>query len=502
MKLRLALLLLTLPAPALADEPLQKQVEGVLAQAGPGTRWGMVVTDAQGREIVAIDPEGRYLPASNTKMFTTAAAFWRLPFLDQPDHSAATAAYLVTGKGKLQDVVLVGHGDARLSSSPDCKVDCLAPLADAIAAKVRIVGDVVGDDSALPDERWSPGMSWNNIPTRSGTGVSALTLDDNEEAITVQPGKGNFAALASSGYFRLVNEVEVVPAFAEEVPVSLENTAAAPPTRTANRTSLEPARMPGSRSLRITGTLLENSPPQQVHAGVDDPAERAAWTLAALLEKRGVKVQGKVRVHHAPPPSADVRAAVSEAAEAAALVAGEPLAEAMPAPLGEDLTLINKQSQNLHAELILRRLGLLAGTGSIADGQKVITAMLTEAGLKPHQFFFADGSGMSSYNRVAPRGVATFLRWTAGQPWGDAFRATLPIGGIDGTLAGRFKGTALEGKIMAKTGTLNASHALAGFLTTRSGKILVFAAYANDVPEGIAATRFMDQALVAVAEAN
>lgn len=502
MKLRLALLLLALPLPAQADEALQKQVSGVLAQAGPGTRWGFVVADSEGREIVSIDPEGRYIPASNTKMFTTAAAFWKLTGLDQPDIGAATAVYLLPGKGKAEDVVLIGKGDARLSSAPDCKVDCLAPLADAIARKARVVGDVIGDDSIYPDERWSPGMSWNNIPTRSGTGVSALTLDDNEEAITVSPGKDGAPVLSGSGYFRLASGIEVVPPFDEPAPASVESAAAPLPVRRPNRTSLDPWRMPGSRELRITGKLVEPSPPQVVRAGVDDPAERAAWTLAAMLYKRGVRVTGKVRVHHALPQDADAASAAAEAVNAAVLAVNEPVAEAVPAPLGDDLTLINKQSQNLHAELVLRRLGRLEGSGSIADGQKVVTAMLTEAGLKPHQFFFADGSGMSSYNRIAPRGAVAFLRWTRTQPWGDSFRTTLPVGGVDGTLAGRFKGTSLEGKVMAKTGTLNASHALAGFLTARSGKVLVFAAYANDVPEGVAATRFMDQALVAVAEAN
>ena len=73
---------------------------------------------------------------------------------------------------------LIGRGDARMSAAPDCKVDCLATLADAIAAKTRVVGDVLGDASWFPDQRWSPGMSWNNIQSRYGTGVSALTIDD------------------------------------------------------------------------------------------------------------------------------------------------------------------------------------------------------------------------------------------------------------------------------------------------------------------------------------
>jgi D-alanyl-D-alanine carboxypeptidase/D-alanyl-D-alanine-endopeptidase (penicillin-binding protein 4) len=109
---------------------------------------------------------------------------------------------------------------------------------------------------------------------------------------------------------------------------------------------------------------------------------------------------------------------------------------------------------------------------------------------------------MSSYNRVAPRGVVMFLRWVAAQPWGAAWRATLPIAGVDGTLARRFKGTPLEGKLFAKTGTLNATNGLSGYMIARSGRILTFSAYANDVPEGVVATKAMDAALELVAGEN
>src|ERR1044072_8316650 len=177
----LAFALVATPAAA-QEAPLQQRVEAVLAEAAPGTRFGLVVTDADGKEIVAVNPEQRFIPASNTKMFTTAAAFWTLD-VSAPD---ATGGASVRLEGR--DVVLEGHGDARLSSADDCKVDCLATLADAVAARTKRDYDVIGDDSYYPDERWSPGMSWNNIPTRSGTGISALTLDNNEIWIHATPG--------------------------------------------------------------------------------------------------------------------------------------------------------------------------------------------------------------------------------------------------------------------------------------------------------------------------
>ena len=109
---------------------------------------------------------------------------------------------------------------------------------------------------------------------------------------------------------------------------------------------------------------------------------------------------------------------------------------------------------------------------------------------------------MSSYNRIAPRGTVIFLRWIAAQPWGAAWRETLPVGGVQGTLSRRFLGTSLEGRVFAKTGTLNATNAISGYMIARSGRTLTFSAIANDVPEDAGATRYLDAALVMIAEAN
>jgi D-alanyl-D-alanine carboxypeptidase/D-alanyl-D-alanine-endopeptidase (penicillin-binding protein 4) len=114
----------------------------------------------------------------------------------------------------------------------------------------------------------------------------------------------------------------------------------------------------------------------------------------------------------------------------------------------------------------------------------------------------ADGSGMSPYNRVSPRGVVTMLRWAAGRPWAANFRASLPIGGVDGTLRNRFREGGLKGRVFAKTGSLTAANALSGYLLTARGETLVFSLLASDVPEEVRATAIMDGALELVAAAR
>ena len=147
----------------------------------------------------------------------------------------------------------------------------------------------------------------------------------------------------------------------------------------------------------------------------------------------------------------------------------------------------------------------LEGSGAeyARSGEAVMRQVMTQAGLPETGYFFADGSGMSSYNRITPRAAVGLLTWIARQPWGMAWRGTLPIAGHDGTLQKRFKGTLLEGKLFAKTGSLNASRALSGYLVTRSGRTLVFSVLANDMPDGTddQATAAVDRTLVAIAEA-
>lgn len=468
------LLLASPSVQALADvgqNPLQRTVEAKLAEAGPGVRFGLMVTTTDGRELLAIAPDQRFIPASNTKIFTTAAAFNSLAELEAAGAAVGTRVRLVdAGRGRV-DVVLEGRGDPGLSSAPDCRSNCLAELAGAVAARTRQVRNIVGDARFFPDERWSQGMSWNNIPTSSGTALAALTLDDNELPLRVSPTRdGQPAELVLPGYFDVENLVTTVAGEGSDLTVD---------------------RLPGSLRLRLRGTIGAAAAPRTLKLGVDDPAHFAAWRLKQLLEERQVKVSGTL--------AATYRAA----AEPRAGEEGQALTSLQAEPLRDTLRTVNKVSQNLHAELLLRRLGSLEGNGSAEAGVAAVKAMLERAGVPAATTHLADGSGMSTYNRTTPRAMASLLRWIAGQSWGGAFRDTLPIGGIDGTLARRFPpGSALRGRIFAKTGSLNATNALAGYLLTAKGETLVFAFYANDVPEGVRTTAIMDEALGLIATAR
>jgi D-alanyl-D-alanine carboxypeptidase/D-alanyl-D-alanine-endopeptidase (penicillin-binding protein 4) len=223
---------------------------------------------------------------------------------------------------------------------------------------------------------------------------------------------------------------------------------------------------------------------------VDDPAEFTAAAFKLALRSRGVAVNGAPASRHkflngtgdfATERSQPLKLTRSGLSTVEAPIEGlQVLATHVSVPVAQDLTVTNKVSQNLHAELLLRLLGKVHGTdGSFAEGARVVRQFLINAGIDDSDFFFYDGSGMSPDDRIAPRAFTQLLAYASRQPWGAAWRDTLPVGGVDGTLSRRFKNSPLQNKLWAKTGTLNEVNALSGYLTAASGKTLAFSILVN-----------------------
>ena len=453
-----------------------------------GVHWGLVVTTLDGRELIAINPDDRFLPASNTKIFTVASAFHTLGDMTRPDPAFGTSIRLIPGDdGAPPSLFLVGAGDPVLIDAPDCVRDCLADLANAILLNgVKQVETIIADETLYPREPWPPGWNQDDMVTRSGAPVSALTVNSNDLNLVVTPGAeigapGEIAYREGPDLYDINNHVDTI---ATDSPLE---------------TDIRVERFPDEPDdIRVYGRIKLGAPPVNLAVSVHDTAWAAGMRLKLLLEARGIPVTDGIEARYRPLKLFDEAATAFNSPRP-----GIEIARLLPPPLIDDVTFLMKQSQNLHAELLLRRVGLVKGDGSREAGLKQVDAMLTEIGVPRWSWDFFDGSGMSTYNRVTPRAVTQLLRWTTQQPWSDAFRATLPIGGVDGTIRRRFVGTSLEGRIFAKTGTLMGTNALSGFLTTRSGKTLIFSAYANDRPSSAPpAITALDATLVTIAEMN
>jgi D-alanyl-D-alanine carboxypeptidase/D-alanyl-D-alanine-endopeptidase (penicillin-binding protein 4) len=174
----------------------------------------------------------------------------------------------------------------------------------------------------------------------------------------------------------------------------------------------------------------------------------------------------------------------------------------------EDVVLTNKSSLNLHAELMLRRLGdrfVFTGglDGTFADGARVVRQFLIDAGISGDDFVFYDGSGVSTYDLVTPRATARLLQYAAEQAWFADWKKSLPVGGVDGSLEGRFTKAPLKGRVFAKTGTLGEARALSGYVECASGRMVIFSIMVgNHAPQNNADREVMDKIVAAIAAAN
>jgi D-alanyl-D-alanine carboxypeptidase/D-alanyl-D-alanine-endopeptidase (penicillin-binding protein 4) len=291
---------------------------------------------------------------------------------------------------------------------------------------------------------------------------------------------------------------------------------------TAERTGshVDVERMPGSRVLRVYGSMAVDAQPDVEEVSIDDPALYAAMALKQMLVDGGITVQGPAVVKHQTPVDghgflATVDAPLTSCEEnivhggvcavdclIPTPAQGEVLASHASAPLADDVRLTLKVSQNLHAELLLRRVGRAArcAPDSDAKGAQMRRAFLLHAGLDPGDFVFYDGSGLSGHDLVTPRATAQLMAYAAKQPWFAAWKAALPVGGEDGSLASRFPDPPLKDHVFAKTGTLGESRGLSGYLDAASGRQVIFSIYVDDhSPVGGADRAVMDKIVAAIA---
>jgi serine-type D-Ala-D-Ala carboxypeptidase/endopeptidase (penicillin-binding protein 4) len=448
----------------------RKRVDAILAAPGPDkSLWGVLVTDAAtGQTLYALHPDKLFTPASDAKLFTTALALATLG----PDYRIRTTietSGTLDDSGALHgDLVLVGRGDANLSNrrfpydkkaereGPPEKV--LAELADAAVARgvKRIEGDVIADDSLFQAERFPSGWTVDDMLWSYGAAVSAIAVNGNSFTLEVRPGTREGDPATSS--------VEPASDF-----YTIENTAVT--GARASEEKLAVAREPGSRLVRVSGTIPAGAAPRRMSIAIEQPAEYAAALLARLLEDRGVRIDGRARARHA----AGGTSSSSQPSPPALL------AEHISAPLSEDIRLVNKNSENLNAELLL----LLAahekaGTTTREEAVKFAADFFRTAGIADGDLILNDGSGLSRFDLVTPRAVVQILAYAASQPWGELYRSTLPVAGEDGTLADRMKNTRAVGNVFAKTGTETHVNALSGYATSVRGAHLIFSILGNN----------------------
>ena len=446
-----------------------------LLDAPPFARatWGVHAVDDRGRVLFSRNADRWFVPASNTKLVVSAAATVLLP----ADYRARTSLYVfgTLQEGVLEgDLVLYGRGDPAFSTrcygldtlaagACDSAATRIAALADSVLARGvrRITGRVVGDGSyfepTLVHPQWSvfDALWWYAAP------VSGLAYNDNSIDFRITPGASldtppEITGAPDAGLWTLENRARTGPADGGSSVVNGF------------------FRHPGTWDWWAEGTAALGRRPWTESVAVPDPNLFAARALAAALRARGVAVEG----------------GAASTTDSLAFRAGRccsPLVESRGRPLPDLIFPILNSSQNLFAEMLLKVLGREVGGGGSWDAGLAVEHrfLVDSAGLDSTAFSLDDGSGLSASNLLTPAGFTTLLRFMARHPKAGPFLAALPRSGVRGSLRRRFVGTPLEGRVVAKTGSIARVHTLAGYIERPDRGRITFAVMVNGhaIPE-------------------
>ena len=460
------------PTPA----KLQRALMEALACATPGLAGGLIGYDviqlSTGRTLAQYNQQNQFIPASNAKLYTTAAALMRLG----PDHHyettvAATAA--PDAQGRLAgDLYFIGAGDPTLASrtyplgKPTGMSDIEALADQVVAAGVkRIDGSIVGDETAYPKDLYPMGWTVDDAIWDYGAPVSALTIHDN--LITVR-----LTAPMAAGALTRVTLDPPLEYF------TIDNRATA-----GAETQVKIDRLPGSRELRISGTVAAGATFNDALA-IDDPARYAATALADALERRGVTIRGLIAtrshgLNEAPDP---VNAPVV-------------LARHVSGPLAGILLVIDKISHNLYSEMVLREIGrVVNGSGTRQAGISEVYKLIWETGARTECCYFQDGSGLSRQTLISPLSTVRLLQHMHRSKYRDTWWSLLPIGGVDGSLGRRFDKNPEARRIRAKTGSIAHVATMSGYVESVTWGPLAFSVLINNFnAESAEATLLLDK---------
>ena len=437
-------------APALAEKApaLQQALEQILARTPlHAARASIVVASLEsGQVLYAHDPDTLLNPASNVKLFTTAAVLARLG----PEYRFDTEIYTdaATANGTVKALYVKGKGD------PTFVTERLWALAGDIAHRgVRLVrGDLLVDDGFFDAEREGPGYDQEHGDRSYLAPVGALSLNFNVIAIHVAPGaragdRGRVEVEPPSDYVAVENRTRTV--------------------RGSGRRRVTPSsvRLPSGRQRILVDARLPVGGRDQVfYRKIDDPPVYFGHTLKRLLELRGVKVTGQVKRATVPPSARLLLVAQSEG-------------------LGDVVRKLEKSSNNFVAEQLLKTLGAekKGPPGTWPKGIEAVEDYLAEAGIPRGSYVMKNGSGLNDTNRFSARQAVTLLRdvWRRFPIMAD-FVAALPVAGKDGTTRWRMEST--EGRLRAKTGTLEGVTSLSGYVETAGHRVLAFSILVNDFP--------------------
>ena len=446
--------------PGTASGALQHDIDALVHDpALARSTWGIVARSLRTNEtFYSLNPHTLLIPASAMKLVTVAAAVERLGW-DFTFRTRLVATGTI-GDGVLHgDLVVVGSGDPSIVERDGMASRLFDGWADQLKAAgiTAIDGRIVGDGRVFDDPPLGFGWSWDDLAAGFAAGISGLQYNENRVDVTVAPG----ATLGAPA--------EVAPVSAASGLLVTNHVT----TGTQRRIAVH--RFPGGSRLELRGVVPLNGAPSTLSVSVDRPAQFFVSALRDALVARGIDVRGRA-------------VDIDEISDAPSLAGGMTVVDYPSPPLSALLVAPMKFSVNLYEETLLKTLGAWAGAPNAASGRSAARAVLEQWGIPSGDVIQMDGSGLSRYDYATADALAAVLAHVdRDDRLRGPFEALLPVAGRDGTLAGRFRGSPLEGRMRAKTGSMANVRSLAGYATTAGGESIVFAIIVNgfDAPSDI-----------------
>jgi D-alanyl-D-alanine carboxypeptidase/D-alanyl-D-alanine-endopeptidase (penicillin-binding protein 4) len=409
--------------------------------------WGaMIVSLTRGDTLYSVNAGGQLLPASTMKLFTAALAFDTFG----PEHQFTTSVLrdgAIGSDGTLTgNLVLRGGGDPGLSTRyyrapADGPMMALARMVAASGIK-RVSGDLIADASAFESKRVPDGWLTRYLESGYAARVSALSMNENLATVVITPQPNGKAAVTldpPSSTVPMINNARTVAG--------------------SKGAKLTIRRLTDGR-IDVRGWIGAKAGTRSYLVVIDDPPTWVAGMLRSALAAQGITITGQVRTGTTPATAVSVASLSSP-------------------PLTRLASAMNRESINHFAELLFRDVAYTANPdriGSAEYGNAVLRKFMTEkVGAAPTDVVAADGSGLSTLDRVTARSVVQLLSYSHRAPWAADFHASLPVAGESELLRHRMRYTPAQGNLHAKTGTTNDVIGLAGYVTARNGEVLAFA---------------------------
>ncbi|MBE9129088.1 MULTISPECIES: D-alanyl-D-alanine carboxypeptidase/D-alanyl-D-alanine-endopeptidase [unclassified Coleofasciculus] len=427
------------------------------------SRWGILIQPLfSNTTLYSHDADRYFIPASNVKLLTTAAALYRLG----SDFRIRTSVYGADTGADITTLRVIGRGDPSLSDEQ------LKDLAQQLKSHgIRRVEQLIVDDSYFSEPTINPSWEWEDINAYYGTAVNSSILNQNAALLTLSPQQIG----------RPLNVTWADPVAGRQWQLE-NNTVTSNTSETGSSESVEISGVFGKPLLRIQGQLGVDAEPMLTAVAIPDPTDYFLQHVRNALAAEEIVV---------------VRASVVSDFNSN----GEPELAVVESPtLATLLMETNQQSNNLYAEALLRSLGAaqpVAGESTAEAGLQQVKAILTELGVDPEGYVLADGSGLSRHNLVSPTTLVQTLQAMAKTPVADVYRASLSVSGVSGTLQRRFKNTSAQGIVQAKTGTMSGVSTLSGYVKVPGYQPLVFSIMVNQSNQPVTTIRqAMDEIVV------